>query len=270
MSVANQNATLYAGDDAVLAYNLTDETGAPLNLTGATFTYTISAYDGGSAVVTKTTAAGGINVTNATGGLLSVNLSHIDTANLSGSLWQQLVMTDGSGDVSTLSTGYITFLLRTGSGTPVPAPTPPTGAVFEYQSWAFSFPELAPWVPPGKAAQYWDEATMLISNGARSPITDIPTRTKLLNLAVAHLAKLRSPIGGQEPSGLVGRISSATQGSVSVSTSYMSPASAEFWNQTPYGAMLWVALAPYRTFRYIPHPTRVVQPWMPYGYFRGF
>jgi hypothetical protein len=250
VAVINQNAYLYAGDNASLNYAITDESNNPLNLTGSSLVYIIAANEGGAAIVTKSTANGGISVTNAAGGLLTVSLASADTASLSGVLWQQLVMTDANSAVTTLSTGTITFEQRTGSQTtPTPTPTPPTGAVFEYQAWAFMFPELAVSVPPGQAAGFFARACNFINNSPTSLIQDIPTRTTLLYLATAHIAMLNSTVNGQAPNGLVGRISSASS----------------WWGQTRYGFEVWSAMAPYRTFRYAASPRPVVQPWFPYG-----
>jgi hypothetical protein len=154
------------------------------------------------------------------GGLLSVSLASADTTNLSGMLWQQLVMTDANNVVATLSTGTITFEQRTGSQTtPPPTQTPPTTVVFEYQSWAFLFPELATSVLPGQAAGYFARAELIVGNS-----------------------------------------------SVSVSTEMNAPGSAGWWATSRYGYEAYSAMAPYRTFHYAAHPTRVVQPYPPYGF----
>lgn len=266
MAVTNQNASLYAGDNAILNYAITDESGNPLDLSGSTLTYTISARDGFPALVTKTTGSG-IVVTDAVGGLLAVSLSSSDTTALQGMLWQQLVMTDSVGEISTLSTGVITFNVRTGSQTPVPPPTatlPPGVVGFEFQSWAFLFPELAT-VSPGQAAGYFARACLMVDNTPNSRIQDIPTRTTILYLATAHIAAMNATVNGQSPSNLVGRISSATEGSVSVSTELQAPGSAGWWAMTRYGYEAYSAMAPYRTFRYVPNPRPVVQPVFPYG-----
>jgi hypothetical protein len=139
-----------------------------------------------------------------------------------------------------------------------------TVVAFEYQGWAFMFPELATSVSPGQAAGYFARACNFVANTDRSTIQDIPTRTTLLYLTTAHIAAMNATINGQAPSQLVGRISSATEGSVSVSTEMSAPGSAGWWAMTRYGYEAWSALAPYRTFRYAPNPQPVVQPW-PYG-----
>lgn len=76
---------------------------------------------------------------------------------------------------------------------------------------------------------------------------DLETRKKLFYLLVAHKAELQNRINSGN-SGLVGRISSATEGSVSISTEYNSGsgAMAQWLNQTPYGADYYAMTAQYR------------------------
>jgi len=90
----------------------------------------------------------------------------------------------------------------------------------------------------------------------------------LLYLLTAHVAALSYGENGQGPRPLVGRISSATEGSVSVSAEYnVAPGSAQWYAQTGYGAQYWEATAKYRVGRYRPAPTGyavpVVFPWRP-------
>ena len=69
------------------------------------------------------------------------------------------------------------------------------------------------------------------------------------------------------PSPLVGRITSATEGSVSVSTQFdVPPGSAQWFAQTLYGAEFWTATAAYRTMRYLPSPARNMDPYAPLGW----
>ena len=68
-------------------------------------------------------------------------------------------------------------------------------------------------------------------------------------LPTAHIAQLFAPMAnGQPASTLVGRINSATQGSVSVQAAYSNNVTEQmaWFVQTQYGAMYWVATAPYR------------------------
>jgi hypothetical protein len=100
---------------------------------------------------------------------------------------------------------------------------------------------------------YFTEATLYLDNTDASPITNLVFRELLLNMIVAHLAQIYSGSNGQAPSQLVGRISQASEGSVSVTTDAMPVAGSAAWfNQTKYGAQYWAATLPLRRFRYVP------------------
>ena len=131
---------------------------------------------------------------------------------------------------------------------------------FDYELWAARFPELAQFVGPDLALLYWNEAgSLYVDNTPSSVIIDDSAggqRAMILNLAVAHLAMLNAVLNGQAPSSLVGRIMSATQGSVTVQTAPLTPnsPSQDWWSQTRYGMQVWQALAPFRTALYMPGP----------------
>lgn len=139
--------------------------------------------------------------------------------------------------------------------------------VFNYAQWIARFPELAPSVAEPLAQAYFDEATLYLSNDGSSRVKNEVKRALIFNLIVAHIAKLNAPIGGAAPSPLVGRISSATEGSVTVQTDLqIKSESAQWWAQTAYGLQAWQALAPYRTAVYVPGHQRRMNP---YGSYRG-
>lgn len=126
---------------------------------------------------------------------------------------------------------------------------------FDYQAWAAMFPELSVWVAQPAAQSYFDDAGLFLDNTAFSPIVDTARRARVLNWITAHLASMFSSLNGQPPRGLVGRISNATEGSVSVATTLDGMGKNEaWWAQTPYGLTAWQMLAPYRTGRYIAPP----------------
>lgn len=127
-------------------------------------------------------------------------------------------------------------------------------AVFVYATWATRFPELAPYVAEPLATLYWGEATDQLDPSPASRVRDVGQRTRILNLITAHIAKLNAPIGGQEASDLVGRISNASEGSVSAAAELDVPGSAAWYAQTRYGLQAWQALAPFRTMAYAPGP----------------
>lgn len=96
-----------------------------------------------------------------------------------------------------------------------------------------------------------------LRNDGTGPVRTTTLQTALLYMLTAHLCQLFSGPDGNDPSGLVGRISSATQGSVTISTEYEGTMNSAFFTQTPYGAAFWQATAAFRSFpAYLPGPTR--------------
>lgn len=95
------------------------------------------------------------------------------------------------------------------------------------------------------------KACLRLRNDAKSCVKDIYVRNEFLYLIVAHLATLfQKALDGNS---LVGRISSASEGSVSVSSEYsVSQGGGEkWWSQTPWGADYWTSSAPYRVPNYV-------------------
>lgn len=142
---------------------------------------------------------------------------------------------------------------------------------FDYSSWALRYPELAASVPQPLAQQYFNEATLYCDNTPCSIVTDLTMRAMLLNMVTAHIAALNAPLNGQASSPLVGRINTATEGSVSVGTQLdMPPGSAQWFAQTKYGLSFWQATAQFRSMRYVPGPVPITNPWgFRFGGFRG-
>lgn len=118
---------------------------------------------------------------------------------------------------------------------------------FDETAFKARYPEFSALTSAALSA-YFTEATIYLNNTEASPVTDEVQRAILLNMLVAHIAQLAA-----SASGMVGRISSATEGSVTVQ-SEMGPMtnSQAWWMQTKYGASYWQATASYRTFRYMP------------------
>lgn len=104
----------------------------------------------------------------------------------------------------------------------------------------------------------FDDATLYLSNKDCSIVQDIEKRKQLLWMLTAHIAYLGGALnpagsgGGALP---VGRMSSATEGSVSISTEYAAPWSAAWFSQSSWGAAFWQATLSLRSFRYRPRPT---------------
>lgn len=106
---------------------------------------------------------------------------------------------------------------------------------------------------------FFIEACMQCNNTDKSIIKNLNERELLLFLLVAHIATLQQRIdSGNEA---VGRIVSASEGSVSVSLDNGQTTQSEKWyQQTPYGARYWALIKQYRSFFYVlgkfPMPVR--------------
>jgi hypothetical protein len=148
--------------------------------------------------------------------------------------------------------------------------SPITGVVvFDYSAWALRYPELASNVASSLAQQYFNEAQLYCDNTPLSPIPYDQTnpaiawqRPMFLNMVVAHIAALNAPLNGQPSSPLVGRIASAGEGSVNVSTELEGQVRGRAWfAQTKYGLAFWQATAQFRKAVYVRGPHRAVDPW---------
>lgn len=124
--------------------------------------------------------------------------------------------------------------------------------VFDAGRFRKRYPEFAS-IPDELLTEYFDEATIYLDNTDRSRVRDVDKRVVLLNMLTAHIAQLNAGSNGEGPSALVGRINSASQGSVSVSADMGPVTNTEAWYaQTRYGAAYWQATSPYRTMQYMP------------------
>ncbi|MGV3346409.1 DUF4054 domain-containing protein [Enterobacteriaceae bacterium LUAb1] len=100
----------------------------------------------------------------------------------------------------------------------------------------------------------FDQATDYLNNSEYSLVKDAVKRERLLYLLMAHLAYMRyGDANGNGGPGMVGRISSATEGSVSVSSDLggFDPRYA-WYTQSPYGLDFWQATKIYRMANYYP------------------
>lgn len=134
---------------------------------------------------------------------------------------------------------------------------------FSYANWVARYPEFAAIAQP-TVEQYFAEATIYHSNNGSGPVDDPTVQSALLNMVTAHVAarysqSQGSPVPGQpqDANSVVGRISNASEGSVSVQTeNQYPPGSAQWWQQTKYGSDYWNATKAYRTMRYRASPGR--------------
>lgn len=136
-------------------------------------------------------------------------------------------------------------------------------AVWDQTAFLTAYPNFTG-VPSGTLEATFNIATIYLRNDGTSPIRSVALQTTLMFMLTAHLLQITfGPDGegakagntGGSP-GLVGRISSASEGSVNVSLDYPSTPNSAWFLQTPYGANFWQATANYRRARYLPGPTR--------------
>ncbi|HWE98829.1 MAG TPA: DUF4054 domain-containing protein [Caulobacteraceae bacterium] len=124
-------------------------------------------------------------------------------------------------------------------------------ATFNFTAWQARYPEFTS-VSELAADDYFAEACVYHDNTGAGPVVDGATQLRLLNMLTAHIAAIYSGVGTLGPSGVVGRIAAATQGSVNVTAEFDATKGAQWYLQTPYGASYWGATAIYRTARYLP------------------
>jgi len=142
---------------------------------------------------------------------------------------------------------------------------------FDPTAFKAEYPEFnaAPYVVSDARANnmFLIASTTLLDNTDNGPVMDLTQRTQLFYLLVAHLLLLygtsATPTLNNTPPG---RISSATQGTVTSQFDYQVPqgsAMAAWYLQTKYGALFWAASAPFRSAKYFGVPSGV-------GYARAY
>ena len=130
-----------------------------------------------------------------------------------------------------------------------------SAVVFDAAAFKVRYPEFST-VPDIRLSAFFNDATLYLSNADNSPVQNLTRRAQLLNMLTAHIGSLGGALNAGGTPSAVGRVSSATEGSVSVSLEYMAPGSAAWYSQTQYGAAFWQATSSLRGFRYRPQPTR--------------
>lgn len=122
-----------------------------------------------------------------------------------------------------------------------------SAVVFDKARFQTAYPEVR--AADAQLEMWFVQAESLLDNTGHSIVKKPEEREMLLFLLVRHFAALaeRAAQGG-----LVGRIASASEGSVSVSADMGAAiGNAAWYLQTPYGATFWQLTAKYRRFRYV-------------------
>jgi hypothetical protein len=127
--------------------------------------------------------------------------------------------------------------------------------VFNVATFKARYPEFAA-VSNTLLEACFNEATLYLSNSDDSPVTNLIRRALFLNMLTAHIAYIGGALNADGKPNPVGRVSNASEGSVSVGLEYNTPGTAAWFNQSQYGAAFWQATSSLRGFRYIERPTR--------------
>jgi hypothetical protein len=137
--------------------------------------------------------------------------------------------------------------------------------LFNYSDWSTRYPELIA-VSSDLAQLYFNEACLYCDNTGASKVTDEGVRAMLLNMLTAHIASLNcAALGGRAAENLVGRISNASEGSVSIGLDVgATPGTAAWFMQSKYGAQFWQATAQYRMARVYRGQPRNMDPYNPF------
>lgn len=129
--------------------------------------------------------------------------------------------------------------------------------VFDLLKFRKLFPKIS--TTDDQLDMFFVEACLLCNNTENSNIRNLQEREILLFLLTAHIATLQQRTdSGNEA---VGRITSASEGSVSVALDNGQTTHSEKWyQQTAYGARYWALTKRYRSFFYMlgkfPMPVR--------------
>ncbi len=127
--------------------------------------------------------------------------------------------------------------------------------VFDPTAFKARYPEFAA-VADATLTACFNEAGLYLSNADNSPVQNITRRATLFNMLTAHVAYLGGLLSADGMPRPVGRLSQAGEGSVSAAFEGPPPGSAQWFQQSQYGASFWQATSSLRGFRYLAQPTR--------------
>ncbi|HAT3815142.1 DUF4054 domain-containing protein [Salmonella enterica subsp. enterica serovar Goldcoast] len=125
--------------------------------------------------------------------------------------------------------------------------------VLDIPKFRAMFPEYSN-VPDVQLPFLFDQSTDYLNNSEYSLVEDAIKRERLLYLLMAHLAYMRfGDVNGNGGTGMVGRLASASEGSVSVSSDAGPIEFRYMWyTQSQHGMDFWQATKVYRMANYYP------------------
>lgn len=129
-----------------------------------------------------------------------------------------------------------------------------SSVTFDPVAFKVRYPEFAA-VDNSYLQACFDEATLYLSNDDCSIVQDLNVRQSLLWMLTAHIAFTGGALNPDKTPNPPGRLSSATEGSVSISTEYNIGMNGVWFSTSQYGANFWQATLRFRQFRYRPRCT---------------
>lgn len=99
----------YRGDTVPDEFQVTDENGAPQNITGATFRFTLDTRRSPPDATTKVLELVG-TITSASGGIVQFTWTALDADQTPGTYWFDIEMIDAASKVETLVIGKYTII----------------------------------------------------------------------------------------------------------------------------------------------------------------
>jgi len=119
--------------------------------------------------------------------------------------------------------------------------------VFDIAEFRALYPSIK--ATDAQLVMFFSIAEGFLDNSECSVVKDLEQRKYMLYLLVAHMAALNQQT--ESGNAVVGRLATATEGTVSISLDYGTMGNNERWYlQTPYGAMYWQLTKRYRSMLY--------------------
>lgn len=121
----------------------------------------------------------------------------------------------------------------------------PTIVEFDYEEFISLYPDLSTFTE-AQLNNFFNIATGILTNRVGVVVCNYAKLKTMLYLLTAHIAFL-----SKQGAGVVGIMSSATEGSVSVGYALPSGIGKPYFWQTQYGQLFWQMVSSYLTGRYI-------------------
>lgn len=108
MAKSDQNITMFAGDSKNLVVTVLNDSGGPIDLTGAVIKWIMYRNNVG-ADVTKSSLNGGITISDPLSGVFTISVLSADTSDLAGSFNHAAQVTDARGFATVVMNGRVTI-----------------------------------------------------------------------------------------------------------------------------------------------------------------